>query len=246
MGCQQRMEMLMAHYRFVCRQGLAPLVAQAARAPVVLARFHGRSGGEYRIELSAIGSYEREGEMILQLSDGELPVYSTVFSFVARDGGTELGIGCIQGPKGQDGLERIRLATRELHGLRPKNLLVRLAREIGHLYGCERMLLVANANRTVRSATRQGRVHADYDATWEEMGAQRGADGNYGMSCGPLEAPVLEEVASKKRAEVRRRHELMVQLAAMVAASMAVRRAAPVVRLAMASNDAVATAVAIG
>jgi uncharacterized protein VirK/YbjX len=95
-----------------------------------------------------------------------------------------------------------------LHGVRPKQLMVTLVRHLGFQLGCTQLRLVGNANRTVRGAMRQGRVRADYDQLWTELGALRQADGDYALPCEPLRAPDLERVASKKRSEVRKRHQL--------------------------------------
>jgi uncharacterized protein VirK/YbjX len=124
-----------------------------------------------------------------------------------------MNIGCIQGGKTEDAREAIRLATRELHGMRPKQLMVTLARQLGHEYGCEKLLMVSNRNRVIYKAIRHGRVLADYDQLWEELGARKREDGDYEMACAGLGEPDLELIASKKRAEARRRHELVRGLA---------------------------------
>lgn len=127
-----------------------------------------------------------------------------------------VSIGCVQGNKAPGTLEAIRHATRELHGLRPKQMLVTLVRQLGWQFGCTQVLLVSNDNRVVRSASRKGRVMADYDQLWIEMGAQRRADRDFQMPCMPVQAPDLDAIASKKRSEARKRHETMVALAAAV------------------------------
>ena len=62
------------------------------------------------------------------------------------------------------------------------------------------------------SSPDKGKVKADYDSLWQELGASRRPDGDWQMGCAPLQAPDLEEVPSKKRAEMRRRYELMTQV----------------------------------
>ena len=215
---QQRLAALVSHYRFVLQHGLAPVVAQATRGRVELASFAGKSGTVYQIDLRAIVPMEREGELVLQLRCGETLVSSVAFSFLADGTGHQasVGIGCLQGPQCGDGLELAREATRDLHGLRPKNLLVRLVQQLGYAYGCSQLLLVGNDNRAVLKQMRKGRVHADYNALWMEMGAQPRTDGDYALACGPLTAPVMEEIASKKRSEARKRHELLAAVAASV------------------------------
>ena len=213
MGCAQRVELLRQHYRFVFRHGLGPLTVRAARGPVVLGGVTGKSGQPYQIRLRAIEPMEREGELVLQLMQDAKLVYSCAFSFFQGERGTVLGIGCMQGPRGEQGLQLIKDATRELHGLRPKNMMVKLLGQIGHDYGVAELRLVGNANRAVCGATRQGKVHADYDTLWQEMEARPRADGDYQLACEAINPPDLAAIASKKRSEARKRHDTLTALA---------------------------------
>lgn len=182
--CDDRLAVLQAHYDMVIGQGLAPLVAQAAAGPVELCRLQARCAeAGYRIELRAGAVLCREGELVLQLMHGAELLYSIAFSFLRHDAGIAIGIGCLQGAPGGGGLDRIRSATRELHGMRPKNLLVRLVRQFGHDLGCDQLVLVGNHNRVVTTSMRQGKVHADYDGLWQELDAWRRPDGNFGLNC---------------------------------------------------------------
>jgi uncharacterized protein VirK/YbjX len=220
MNCAQRVELLRQHYRFVFRQGMGPLTVQAARGAVWLGGVEGKSGAGYEVRLRAIEPMEREGELVLQLMQGEELIYSCAFSFFPGERGMVLGVGCMQGPRGERGLQLIKDATRELHGMRPKNMMVKLLGQIGHDHGCAELRLVGNANRVVCGATRQGKVHADYDALWQEMDAQPRADGDYQLGCAAIAAPDLAEIASKKRSEARKRHETLMALSTQIAASL--------------------------
>jgi uncharacterized protein VirK/YbjX len=221
---EARLAVLASHYQFIFQRGLGPIVAQASYAGVPLAAIEGKTGVRYQVRLRAVGTLEREGELTLQLCEGDAVLYSAAFTFAWRGEALAVSIGCIQGANSEGNLDAIRRATRELHGLRPKQLLVSLVRHLGHALGCEQLYLVSNANRVVRSAMRQGRVWSDYDQLWSELGAARQPDGDYLLPCVTLAAPDLESVASKKRAEARRRHELM---AALVGA-VTVRLGAPI------------------
>ena len=207
-----RLAVLASHYQFVFRRGLAQTVAQAARGPVALGSIDGKSGARYDLVLRAIGVLEREGELVLQLSCAGVLVYSVAFTFSDHEGAAAVRIGCLQGPKHGDKLALVREATRDLHGMRPKQLMVTLVRVLGHALGCAQLRLVGNANRAVRSALRSGRVLADYNQTWEDIGAAEQADGDFTMFCERLAEPDMERVASKKRSEVRKRHELVAAL----------------------------------
>jgi len=209
----QRLAAIRAHYEFVFRRGLGQTVARASLGPVRLAGIAGRSGLPYEIQLRTVDRFDREGEMVLQLVQGNDPLYTVVFTIAPRDGVAAISIGCIQGGRTEDAREAIRTATRELHGIRPKQLMVTLVRQLAHDYGCERVLMVSNRNRVVVKALRNGHVMADYDQLWEELGAGKRADGDYEMACAALAAPDMETIASKKRAEARRRFEMVRQLA---------------------------------
>jgi uncharacterized protein VirK/YbjX len=232
MTCAQRVELLREHYRHVFRLGLGPLTVRAARAAVLLGNIDGKSGLPYRVQLRAIEPMEREGELVLQLMQGDELVYGCAFSFFNGEHGMVLGVGCMQGPRGEHGLQLIKDATRELHGLRPKNLMLKLLGQIAHDHGCVQLRLVGNANRAVCGATRQGKVHADYDALWQELDASRRADGDYQLACAPITEPDLSLVASKKRSEVRKRHELLAALAAEIAVALHAPRFVAVTSLA--------------
>jgi len=232
MSCAARLQLLRGHYQHIFRLGLGPLTVEAARGPVLLASVAGKSGLPYQLQLCAIEPMEREGELVLQLLQGGELVYSCAFSFVASPHGMLLGIGCMQGPRGEHGLQLIKDATRELHGLRPKNLMVKLLSQFAHDHGCPALRLVGNANRAVCHATRQGKVHADYDALWQEMGALVRSDGDYQLASEAICAPDLAAIASKKRSEARKRHETLCELAQAMAVSLYAPRMAMVASVA--------------
>ena len=220
----ERLAAIRSHYLFMFRRGLGQTMARASLGPVVLAEAAGRSGLPYQVQLRTVDRFDREGECVLQLTLDDRAIYTVAFTVAPRDGRPALSIGCVQGGKTEDAREAIRIATRELHGIRPKQLLVSLVRQLGHEYGCERMLMVSNHNRVIYKAIRNGRVLADYDALWEELGARRRADGDYEMDCAPLAPPDLEQIASKKRSEARKRHELVARLADEVCLRMRARQ----------------------
>lgn len=213
MTCLQRVAALVDHYRFIQRLGWAPVVLHAASAPYELAAVAGKSGTPYRLQLCAVEPMEREGELALRLLRANQLVYSCAFTFIQTEHGMRLGIGCLQGPRDAHGRELIREATRELHGLRPKHLMLKLLSALGHEVGCRQLQLVSNRNRVVVRAERQGKVHADYDGFWLACGAERDKDGNYQLPCTPIEAPDMHGIPSHRRSAARKRHGALVQLA---------------------------------
>lgn len=217
--CRERLQALASHYGMMARRGLMPLILSAAQQPLALARFSGKSGTPYQLSLLAAGVLDREGELVLRLLQGGALVYSAAFSVVRRSehSGLAMFVGCIQGPNGFGAAERIRKATRDMHGLRPKNLLVRLVRQLGCDLGCRQTILVGNRNRASHHSLRKGLVFADYDLLWQELGARECADGNFRIACEDVpHSPTLASIPSSKRAEARRRHELLHSIVAAV------------------------------
>jgi uncharacterized protein VirK/YbjX len=220
---QQRLEAIRAHYQFVFRRGLGQTIARASLGPAVLAETAGKSGLPYRIELRTVNMFDREGELALQLTQDGKAIYTVAFTIAPRNGVPAVNLGCLQGGKTEDAREAIRVATRDLHGMRPKQLMVSLVQQLGHDYGCERLVMVSNRNRVIYKAIRHGRVLADYDQLWEELGARLRADGDYELDCAPLAAPDLVSIPSKKRSEAKKRYELVRAMTESVAVSMRAR-----------------------
>lgn len=103
-------------------------------------------------------------------------------------------------------------------------MMVKLLVQIGHVLGCAELRLVGNGNRTVCRSVRQGKVHADYDALWQELDATARNDGDYRLPCQALTEPDLAEIASKKRSEARKRHQTLAALADGIGASLRASR----------------------
>ncbi|WP_050470513.1 VirK/YbjX family protein [Herbaspirillum chlorophenolicum] len=209
----ERLDILTSHYDFIIRQGLAPLVLQASRQRIPIGLFNGKSGDPYEVRLAAIDSLDREGELALHLYRNDQHLFSTAFTFYRQQGLWCIGIGCLQGPGGADSREHVRRATRDMFGLRPKALMIRLVRAIGAGYGCARMVLVSNHNRVSNHRCKRDRVHADYDAFWLELGAAQRGDGDYELSCEEPTPTDINELPSRKRAEARHRLALTQQAA---------------------------------
>lgn len=208
-----RLNVLTSHYKLIARHGFGDIVLRAAKAPVQLCKFSGRSENVYQVRLVVDNTMEREGEMVLQLFGAGSVLFSIAFTFFDHTRVPTVAIGCLQGGRSADNHEQIRFATRDLFGLRPKTLIVRLVQHIGYELGYQDLLLVGNQNRTVQQQLRKGIVFADYDATWLELGAQCRADGDFKMQCTALTEPDFLAIASNKRSEAKKRFALLSTIA---------------------------------
>lgn len=233
LGCAARVALLEGHYRFLWQAGARPLVELAACRPVVLAHINGKDGAHYRLQLSAIHDSYREGELCLRLTRNGLPLYLASFLFVPRADGVALQLGALQGLRSEAAADLIRSATRALHGCRPKNLMIAALRDLGDFFACSNLFLVSNDNRIALNARRRRHIAADYDLAWRELHALPMRDGNYHLPCAAYQMPDLAEVPSKKRADARRRGELLQAMALEMRTQLAARLQAPSTAAAM-------------
>jgi uncharacterized protein VirK/YbjX len=148
-----------------------------------------------------------EGELCIQLSDAEdHPIYRIVLSVI--DDQPTIAIGCIQGPDGEDGKALVRDLTKNMHGMRPKQLMLSLVYALARNYAAKRILAIGNAAHPLRRA--RDRFQADYDAFWQE---QKGVDIGNGWFQLP-ETPSRKseaEVASQHRSAFRRRESMRME-----------------------------------
>ncbi|PHV22744.1 hypothetical protein CSQ92_06795 [Janthinobacterium sp. BJB446] len=227
LGCTDRLALLEGHYRFLWQAGARALVERAARQPVVLAAFEGKDAALYRLQLTAIHDSYREGELCLRLTRDGQPFYLASFLFVPRADGVSLQLGALQGLRSEAGKLAVKEATRALHGCRPKNLMVTALRDFGDFFACNNVFLISNDNRIALNARRRRHIAADYDLAWQELHALRMRDGNYHLPCAAYRAPDLADVPSKKRADARRRGELLQCMASGMRAQLACLLEAP-------------------
>lgn len=174
----------------------------------------------YRLELGVDQQFAKEGEVVLSLLRGPDRLAVVAFTVCRLGPRWVVHIGCLQGADGMQGSDLIRVATKELHGLRPKQAVLQALYALMGQHGVAQIRGVSNRGHVYQAKRRRReRVRADYDAFWEEFG---------GVSNGPmftlpdrLERKVIEAVPSRKRAQYRRRYELGDALAAQIHQSMA-------------------------
>lgn len=165
----------------------------------------------YEIRLMNDAAFQKEGELTLKLlNEHQENMYSV--SFVIHTNAKqqrEMAIGGLQGPASTpENNHRIKRLTKVLHGLRPKDLMVKLAMMIANAWQVEQILAVSNQGHIYRAKRYQSRkrVLANYDAHWSAMGGEEYSKDFYRL---PLTEPrkTPEEISRPKRAMYRRRYE---------------------------------------
>jgi len=178
-----------------------------------LAQLKGKNGEDYFISLSAFDLQGKEGEVTLNFCDDQyVTLAKLTFTLCQEKGKKTLFIGGLQGAKPWIPHESIQKATKACHGLFPKRLLLEAICALAKQFQAEQILAVGNGTHIFRSwryeKKKKQLMHSDYDSFWLSMSGALREDGLFLLSA-KMERKSLEDIASKKRAEYRRRYELL-------------------------------------
>ncbi|ALB62244.1 Virulence factor VirK [Cronobacter condimenti 1330] len=223
---EQALNALEYHYQHIAHL-LPPTLMQGhlTRQGVTLATLTGKNEAYYRLDLAAVADLDKEGETTVIFRDVEGMVLAEMtFTLCEVDGKSTLFIGGLQGAKAWVEHDQIQIATKACHGLFPKRLLLEAVCLLGQHFAAAQILAVSNETHIYRSwryaKKKKDKLHADYDSFWESLGGYKDTQGFYHMPQ-QVARKSLEEIASKKRAEYRRRYELLDSMTAQIAAHFA-------------------------
>ena len=211
---------IIAHYdHFAARVPPALCHGHFSDQPLHIATLAGKEGQRYFIQFNAAGRLDKEGEATLMftLENGE-PLATVTFALINYRGQPTLFIGAIQGPRAHVEHSEIQAATKACHGLFPKKLVMEATLLLAELTQMTQIVAVANKTHIYENARykkRKGMMFADYDSFWETLQGELKEDDYYHL---PRQIPhrSLEEIASKRRSEYRRRYQLLDSLEAQV------------------------------
>jgi len=194
---------LQAHYRLLLERWSADLFeAVYVRGRATLGSLQLKDGSEVRLHLRPPAPMSCEGELTLELTDAQdHTLYRLIMTLIDND---TLAIGCIQGPTGTRARESVRELTRNMHGMRPKQLMLVLAYAFAGQCGLRRLLAVGNGAHPLQGRTQ---MFSDYDGYWLEQGGTPEVGGWFLMPA-TLHHRTEAEWESKRRALFRRRAEL--------------------------------------
>jgi uncharacterized protein VirK/YbjX len=198
-----RLQALHTHYRLLLERWSDSLFESVyVQGRATLGFITLKDGSEVGLHLRAPAHMTCEGELTLELTDAcDRALYRLVMTLIDDD---TLAIGCIQGPAGVDGRDTVRELTRNMHGMRPKQLMLVLAYAFAGQCGLRRILAVGNVAHPLQGRTR---LFSDYDAYWLEQGGVAIEDGWFLLPA-TLHHRTEAELESKRRALFRRRAEL--------------------------------------
>jgi uncharacterized protein VirK/YbjX len=223
---RERLDAVASHYQVVTAQfpTLLLLGRRAADAVRPVSHFAGCT-----LVLDRPIWFKREGELVLNLFQGDLRVASLAFTLQRTAAGLCLFIGAVQGiHKGIDSersLAIYRDLTKDFEGLRPRSLLLEALKCLARAVGADGLYAVGDAYRHHRhpyfGAEKSQDLAANYDAIWLEHGAVPSEREDFFSL--PLAAAqrAAEDIAPKKRAMYRRRQALLEALFAQLEAALA-------------------------
>ena len=183
--------------------------ALLAGEDLLLARFQGKQAG-YVLTLRKDAQFSKEGTLCLCLrEESGAIVKRLVFCFATLAGASALLIGCVQ-TTNIDPVGTLRRVTRDLSGMQPRLLLLDALRSLAMRVGVQRIRGISHHNHVYGSHRyrRRGKQLPSYDDLWALARGTRGADGNFDIPVS-IERKPLSDYPSNKRAEYRRRHEML-------------------------------------
>ncbi len=216
-----RVEILRTHFELLHHYVPEPIWRSLAKNKTIeLATLTGRDDFLYKLELKQT-NFEKEGELSISLFDinNEIALATITFSLVGSREKPIISIGGLQGTPSSSSSEAIRIATKALHGLRPKQAVLFALIFVSQWFKSDLILATSNNNHMYRAWWRRawwwkGKkiINADYDSFWIEQNAsmcRRSGDFNINTSI-KLRRP--EEIPNRKRAEYARRYFVINQL----------------------------------
>lgn len=212
---RERLDVVASHYEVVARQfpALLLLGREESRAVCDLSAY----SKECTLVLDRPIWFKREGELVINLFQGDLRVASLAFTLCRTEGELCLFIGAVQGiHKGIDSetsLDIYRDLTKDFEGLRPRSFLLEALKCLARTAGVARIYAVGDQCRHHRhpyfGVEKAQDLAANYDVIWQESGAETSAREDFFAI--PLAAAKRnpEDIAPKKRAMYRRRNALL-------------------------------------
>lgn len=169
------------------------------REGVLMANIELKSGEFAQLKL-IYSQYPREGDLTLYLlNETGDEIYLMSFSFGPNG---QLYVCSLQGPSTEQSVEQVKSITKQMHGMRPKNLLMSAIYAVAAYFNITSIMGISN-NSHIKSQ----HLKSSYDNFWLECNATATSEGWYQL---PLQEPIrdIELVKSQRRAEFRRREAL--------------------------------------
>ena len=208
--------MLIEHYQFMYNCLPSELRHKClAGKPYQMAKITGKGDQQILVTLMTDDRFNREGELTLCISNQDgVNLARVTFSIVKYNGEQALFIGGLQGPNKSVDHKLIQQATKTAYGIFPKRLALDSLRFLAKHLGIAQIDAVSDKThiyRHWRYWKKLKKMYASYDEFWQSEGGEVNDSGIYQLSV-EHELKPLELIASKKRAEYRRRYSMLDEL----------------------------------
>ncbi|CNB58882.1 putative virulence factor [Yersinia frederiksenii] len=185
-------------------------------SPYKLTELIGKNDEQYSLYLGSVAKFNKEGEITLMLANEQQQTLAQLtFSLFYYQNQKTLFIGGLQGADNETPHHEIHASTKACHGLFPKRLVLEATCCLAELMGITHIIAVGNATHIYQNwryrAKKKDKLHADYDNFWISLGGVPCAEGHFRLPA-KIARKSIEDIASKKRAEYRRRYQLLEQL----------------------------------
>lgn len=174
-------------------------------------------GDGLQLQIEAPGPFEHEGQLVINLVHERMLLYSLAF-MLGRVGADRVAyVGALQGLNSPCALQIYRSLTHRMHGLRPRDLLLTLFRQLCMALGIGRILAVSDQHRisSNRYFVSSSQVFSSYDEAWRENGGVATEAGFFELDTSVLQRSA-EDIPSRKRAQYRRRYALLDELSGQI------------------------------
>jgi uncharacterized protein VirK/YbjX len=204
----KKFESIQSHYNYISNSIQQNHIKTLYSLPGYnLLNFNLENVGNIDVNLCYIPDLGKEGEITLLLSLDNKDLYSIQFSF---DNTNDLRviIGGIQSRSIVEN-EQIKQVTKKMFGLRPRNFLIFIIRQICSVFNVKELLAIKTNYHIANCShvSKTDKFQANYDQYWEEELAIQG-DIFYTL---PIEESrkAIEDIASKKRSQYKKRYAML-------------------------------------
>lgn len=205
----KRFAVIQQHYEII--ENLPEILNVADGHPKVLLNLHEYSPNT-AIVLDKAQWFVREGEIVLNLFKEDARVMTIAFTLARENGELLIYVGAIQGLQADEhSLEKFKVLTKDLEGVRPRDFLIEVLRTIAQSIGVTKILGICDRFRHHRHAYfadyHENTLKTNYDEIWVEQGGETYSEDFYLIPLNKARKS-LTEVSSNKRAMYRRRYQL--------------------------------------
>lgn len=204
-NASKRLEMIEQHYRLVSNN--APFLNLAPDEYIDLTILD-LTSGKLRIVLDRPSWMRREGEIALSLFLGIDRIFTVMFLLGGSPANMKLMVGNVQGILNDPTDKTFKELAKELHGIRPRDLLLHITKMISEELGCVEILGISDAAHRSKHLLSRAFKHASYDAIWLEHGGVKEGNGFFRLESKFVKRSEAN-ITTRKRALYRRRYQFL-------------------------------------